>query len=95
MRFITDGDCLHIFLSRCKRLHPMLATAFHILHFRKFLEDTGPIPDVLQTKLATFQDAPCPEEMEYLEMTEEYISFMVNYAGYMELTLAGAHGSTA
>ena len=53
----------------------MLATEFHILHFRKFLEDTGPIPDILQTKLATFQDAisRCPEEMESLEMTEEYI----------------------
>ena len=73
----------------------MLATAFHILHFRKFLEDTGPMPASLVTKLATFQDEPSPDEMESLEMTEEYLSFMMKYAGYMELTLAGAQGSTA
>lgn len=73
----------------------MLATAFHILHFRKFLEDTGPMPDSLVTKLARFQDEPSSDEMESLEMTEAYLSFMLKYAGYMELTLDGAQGSTA
>ena len=47
----------------------MLATAFTILHYRMFVEQYGPIPEPLASKLAELQ--------------------------LMELTLFGAHGSTA
>ena len=33
--------------NRCKRLHPMLSQAFHVLHFRVFLKEFGDIsPDL-------------------------------------------------
>lgn len=36
--------------NRCKRLHTMLALAFHALHFEAFLKTTS-IPEELEQKL--------------------------------------------
>ena len=42
------NTCLNNYNCRCKRLHPLLATAFQVLDFLNFLEDTGLKPLCLQ-----------------------------------------------
>ena len=53
----------------------MLATAFSILHFRKFLEVHGPVPDSIASRLIKLNDDPSPEAMKSLEGSDEYIPF--------------------
>ena len=79
----------------CKRLHPLLATAFQAKHFRKFLEDYGPLPETIVNHITTIQEKPSPEITASLEADQVYLTFMQAYSKYTDVTLSGAHGSTA
>lgn len=81
--------------NRCKRLHPMLATALQILHFRAFLSLHGPIPEELCTAIATFQENQTPNGVEILESRDDYQAFIQKYSEFTDVTLSGAHGDTA
>lgn len=85
---------MHAFISsRCKRLHPMLATALQILHFRYFLSVHGPIPEELLH--AMIQENQTPDAMKVLETNATYLVFMRIYSEFTEVTLSGRHGATA
>ena len=84
-----------MFPFRCKRLHPLLATAFQVLHFQKFLNYYGDLPEELVTSMTLLQDEPSPQVMEDLERCPQYIQVMRNYQDYSNQTLSGMHGSTA
>ena len=84
-----------MFISRCKRLHPMLATAFQVLHFHHFLEEHGPVPEILSEVISLLQQKPSAPEMATLEANDEYLQFMRRYTEYTAVTLGGGHGNTA
>jgi len=86
-----NGFLLGKHYNRCKRLHPLLATAFQSLHFSRFLEKHGPIPSIMLEQL---QESPSCMLGE-LENSDEYDKFMKEYDAYTEQTLEGQHGSTA
>lgn len=81
--------------NRCKRLHPIMALAFQKLHFQRFLEDQGPIPEALLTGLNDVHDDPSPESMEALEATNDYQYFIQQYEEFCQKTKEGDLGSTA
>ncbi|KAK2139276.1 hypothetical protein LSH36_1895g00000 [Paralvinella palmiformis] len=62
-----------------KRLRPILASAFQILHFSKFLELNGPIPESLTERIAELVNNPSPELMENIEGLIEYDNIMMRY----------------
>lgn len=92
---------LHMYVQRwwlsfrCKRLHPMLAVAFQVLHFKTFLEVSGSLDESLKLKMSQLIDHPSPDLMQEIEACEEYETIMVKYMDYTESTLNGDHGSTA
>ena len=81
--------------NRCKRLHPLLATAFQILHSQKFLDQHGPIPDTLINEISLLKENPSAQAIESLESSETYLKFMRQYTEYTDITLSGGHGNTA
>ena len=81
--------------NRCKRLHPMLAQAFRVLHFRAFLKESGDIQHDLHSQFQELHDNPYPELMQTFERTDKYNSFMERYEQYTHLTWSGEHGKTA
>ena len=87
--------CLFRLNYRCKRLHPMLATAFQVLHFRSFLDVHGPLPKPLMDRMSDFTKDLSPQGLQELETSEMYTRVMSEYASYIEDTLTGQHGSTA
>ena len=52
--------------NRCKRLHPILANAMQILHFRKFLEENGPLPNDFMNDLNQMNENSTTEGMVHL-----------------------------
>jgi hypothetical protein len=81
--------------NRCKRLHPMLATSFRTLHFKHFLEVSGPLPESVLKKLDDVAANPSPKKMEDIESSEEVIQFMEKYEEYTQETRDMKHGATA
>jgi hypothetical protein len=90
-----NGFLLGKHYNRCKRLHPLLATAVQSLHFSAFLREFGKIPDIVLAALADIEKEPSPAIIHNLEETDQYITFMTAYEIYTEQTLEGQHGSTA
>ena len=80
---------------RCKRLHPMLAVAFQILHFKAFVECSGPVDESLTTKMSELIAHPSPKLMQDIEAYAEYENIITKYMDYTDATLNGDHGSTA
>ena len=81
---VLASGSLNVFLSgkhynRCKRLHPMLATAFQVLHFNGFLDTCGPIPDNISLKLKSLTTSSSKEMLEELEMSAELATFLSEY----------------
>lgn len=52
--------------NRCKRLHPILATALHILHFRQFIHLLGEVSDEFKEVLNVFADHLSQENLRIL-----------------------------
>ena len=57
----------------------MLATAFQMSHFRKFMEEYGPLPTALATTIAELQEDPSPENTCAIETTDAYLIYMHKY----------------
>ena len=81
--------------NRCKRLHPLLATAVQILHFQRFTEEHGPVSDELRQLLIAFSKAPSQEALTCLLENEVCNSLLDMYTTYCEKTRKGDHGKTA
>ncbi|MCG7875152.1 MAG: hypothetical protein N0C90_02335 [Candidatus Thiodiazotropha endolucinida] len=81
--------------NRCKRLHPMLAQAFRVLHFRAFLKETEDIPQTLLSELQELYEHPSPGRMQILERKDDFVAFMERYEQYTDKTRSGEHGKTA
>ena len=80
--------------NRCKRLHPLLATAISVLHFQSFLEKEGPLPDNLLAQLNKLHDMPSPESLSNIESTIEYKALMRRYEVFTDETRSEKHGIT-
>ena len=76
-------------------MHPMLAVAFQILHFKAFLEASGPVDVALMKKMTDLIAHPSPDVMQDIEASEEYEEIMTDYMDYTAATRNGDHGSTA
>ena len=85
-----NGFLLGKHYNRCKRFHPLLATAMQSFHFNAFLEQHGPIPVVIMEMLAE----PPSNMIVALESPNEYATLMSEYDEYTADTLTGKHGST-
>lgn len=73
----------------------MLATAFQLLHFKKFLAEYGPLPESLSSIILSLKEEPSSSLLETVEASEAMKNFMLMYAEYCDATLDGEHGSTA
>ena len=81
--------------NRCKRLHPLLSTALHVLHFRQFVELHGPVTNEFVELLNTFAVTPTAESLAHVEESEIFIQLMDQYEQFSETTRRGDHGVTA
>ena len=90
-----NGFLLGKHYNRCKRLHPLLSLAFQLLHFEKYIEAIGPIPDDLLEHLRLVTETATPHSYEALEQQESYCEFRRGYDTFVEETKQGALGSTA
>ena len=81
--------------NRCKRLHPLLATAIQILHFQKFTEEYGPVSQEFKELLTSFSEYPSQDSLTGLLENEVCASLLERYSTYCEKTRQGDHGKTA
>ncbi len=76
-------------------MHPLLATAFHTLHFQKFMENRGPLSDSLDVAMKSAQHSVTAKLIHTIESHEDFKELMSRYDEYTKATLRGDHGSTA
>lgn len=81
--------------NRCKRIHPLYATALQILHFQQFLESEGGIPDDCKALLNTFSQSPSSESVSSLMESASVLRLLEKYAHFCDNTRAGLFGPTA
>ena len=81
--------------NRCKRLHPLLALGFQMLHFQHFIDTCGPISENFVSHLTTMQSNFTPKALENFEITTDYLELMQMYEEFTEKTRSGQHGKTA
>ena len=99
---LTDTDVLapgslNRFLSgrhfnRCKRLHPIFALAFEILHFKAFLK-TYTDKEILEEIFKSSNDDKA--ELNVIRTSDVFMSAVDAYAGFTNETRSGKHGLTA
>ncbi|RUM44803.1 MAG: hypothetical protein DSY80_04015 [Desulfocapsa sp.] len=73
----------------------MLATAFHVLHFRQFMGGRGPLSESLENAFRSAQTEASENAIRTIETHAEYETLITAYMAYTEKTLRGEHGSTA
>ncbi len=78
--------------NRCKRLHSLLANAMHILHFKSFLAENGPLPTAFLSKLKELQENPNPHAMLTFEQSVINAELMDQYEQFSEDTSNHQHG---
>ena len=81
--------------NRCRRLHPMLATAMGLLHFKRFLEMSGPVTQEFQELLEQLRDNPCPEILIKVQSSDVFAEVKSRYDHFCEATRNGDLGGTA
>ena len=83
--------------NRCKRLHPLLATAFKVLHIRKFISSHERYPVVLEQRLQELQTniGIADVLMNELEESPVFQGYMAEYEKFAHDTRSGRHGATA
>jgi len=81
--------------NRCKRLHPLLATAVRVLHIRCFTKTHGKMPDSRLKTLTQLKRDPSPDCLQQMEESHVFIAFMEVYDKYSNNTRRGQHGATA
>ena len=52
--------------NRCKRLHPILAQVFRVMHFRAYLKEYADIPPDLRAQFQELHDNPSPDLIQNL-----------------------------
>ncbi len=81
-----DVFIFFIHYNRCKRLHPLLANVMHILHFKSFLPENGPLLTAFLSKLKELQENPSPHAMLMFEQSVIYAELMDQYEQFSEDT---------
>ena len=76
--------------NRCKRIHPLLALAFEILHFNGF-QETYERKEELDILIANGS----LDDLEDVMKNELFQHCITQYNAYTESTRSGSHGSTA
>jgi len=96
---VLGGGSMNSFLAgkhnRCKRIHPMLALAFRILHIRQFLETSNHSTDELEKKLQDVLNKPGASRKILLAEMVESSPIIQDYLDFEQSTRNGNHGSTA
>ena len=80
--------------NRCKRLHPILALAFEILHFLAFLE-CYEFRDQMTTVLSNLQPNSTAEDVERIMSSDTFAAGVAAYEDYTRKTRSGEHGASA
>ena len=80
--------------NRCKRLHPILALSFEVLHFLAFLE-CYEFKDEMTTILSNLQPNTIAEEVETIVSSDIFAAGVAAYEDYTQKTRSGVHGATA
>ena len=83
--------------NRCKRIHPLLALAFEILHFKAFLQTCDFEEEVqnLMSQLPTNMNQASNQDLDQVMETEIFRTCLTQYEEYKQATLSGVHGATA
>ena len=82
--------------NRCKRLHPMLSAAFRVLHFERFMAETGQVmPTQLIDRFEKLKNDPSPESIQSLERMDAFNTLVDKYEEFTDRTRSGEHGKTA
>jgi len=80
--------------NRCKRLHPILALAFEILHFLVFLERYERKAEI-EAILSNVQSNTTESDIEAILSSGVFVAGLVAYEDYTQKTRSGEHGATA
>ena len=80
--------------NRCKRLHPILALAFEILHFLALLE-CYEFRDQMTTILSNLQPNSTAEDVERIMSSDTFAAGVAAYEDYTQKTRSGKHGASA
>ena len=83
--------------NRCKRIHPLLALGFEVLHFQAFLQTFG-IEEGMQTLMSKVPTSGIPggeEDLSQVIGTELFRNCAKQYDEFTQATLSGVHGVTA
>ena len=81
--------------NRCKRLHPLLAAAFEILHIEMFVKRYEIYPFIIMIiskELEKIQEEKC---LNTDSLSQELIEFIAAYETFVKDTVNGNHGLTA
>lgn len=81
--------------NRCKRLHPILANALHMLHFERFIEENGPLTDEFTEGLSLLNTKQSGQVMQEFERSDPCIDLLNLYDEFSDKTREGVHGATA
>ena len=81
--------------NRCKRLHPLFATALEILHFRGFIKKHGWMTDDIMAFFRELGGNVCMESLSAILQTDACTRLLDIYDEYYGCTRRGEHGKTA
>ena len=83
--------------NRCKRIHPLLALAFEVLHFKAFLQtcDFKEEMQTLMSQVPTCSNEGTEEDLNLMMETELFRTCIRQYEEYTQATDSGVHGVTA
>ena len=65
--------------------------AFQVLHFKRFVENSGPIPQELTDNLENIAKDPSAQQFEALECDQSFIDFLLSYDKFTEKTRNGCY----
>lgn len=83
--------------NRCKRIHPLLALGFEVLHFQAFLQKNyiGEGIQTLMSKVPTNEIPGAEEDLSQVIGTDLFRNCAKQYDEFTQATLSGVHGVTA
>lgn len=79
--------------NRCKRLHPIVAVALEILHFRNFVEQEK--LEIDETTILALGEFSEQKQLSPVVESAALTEILKIYSVYQEATLQGKHGKTA
>ncbi len=81
--------------NRCKRIHPILANALHMLQFTSFLDANGPLSDEFLENLRCLKADPSPSAIAEIVSSPSFNDLINKYDKFSQDTHRGIHGATA